>query len=334
MKTMIYFLAASAMMLSACSSEDNTVVNNGPVEAQITANIGGPLTRAADQTWTASDAIGVRVTGVNGTTEGITSTMQTLYQNVKYVTSAGSTPATFAPAATGQGIFFQDANETVTFSAYYPYVASADAKTLPGTDGVITGVDTQDQTTQAKQEACDYLFASGATASKSAPTVSFSGDYNLFKHKMARLQLKIKTSTDNGFTAAQVTTGTYKLNGLVHTGTFNVTDGVATATGSAVNDWNITGNLYTDADNVRTYTMILYPQSLMLPLTFAATIDGQTFTNNTNIFAHSQAVATFDVQSGNSYTYTITVKKTGIVISGCTIQNWNPVDNINGDATM
>src|SRR5574344_277006 len=307
MKPMIYILAASAMMLSACSSEDNTVVNNGPVEAQITANIGGPLTRAADQTWTASDAIGVRVTGVNGTTEGITSTMQTLYQNVKYVTSAGIPSATFAPAATGQGIFFQDANETVTFSAYYPYVASADAKTLPGTDGVITGVDTQDQTTQAKQEACDYLFASGATASKSAPTVSFSGDYNLFKHKMARLQLKIKTSTDNGFTAAQVTTGTYKLNGLVHTGTFNVTDGVAKATGSAVSDWNITGNLYTDADNVRTYTMILYPQTLMQPLTFAATIDGQTFTNNTNIFAGSINIsgggvsAGFTVQPGNSY---------------------------------
>ena len=79
-------IATVAAMLAACSNEENEV-NNGPVEARITARIDGPQTRAVDQSWSAGNTIGVRVTGVTGT-----STMQDIYKNVKYtVGSAGLT---------------------------------------------------------------------------------------------------------------------------------------------------------------------------------------------------------------------------------------------------
>ena len=69
------------------------------------------------------------------------------------------------------GIFFQDADETVTFCAYYPYDEDSNEESLPGEEGIITDVTTTDQT---KQSTFDFLFATGATASKSQPTVSFN----------------------------------------------------------------------------------------------------------------------------------------------------------------
>lgn len=312
-------IATVATMLAACSNDENEM-NNGPVEARITAGIDGPATRAIDQSWSSGNTIGVMVTSA------VNSNMTTLYRNVKYMVGGAGTNGTFT-AATGKGIFFQDASETVTFAAYSPYQTSADAATLPKTNGTVTGVNTQDQKTQATQETFDYLFASGATASKSNPTVEFK-DGNNFKHKMARLILVLKTSETDGFTAGQVFNGTYKLGGLKHNGTFNVTDGTAAATEEAVNDWDITNNYKEDdkSANTRTYTMILYPQATGRALTFSATIADQTYTNATAI---QPALA-----AGTSYTYTITMKKTGLTVSGCTINKWNDGAEGSGDAIM
>lgn len=320
MKVKYLVIATAATLLAACSNDENEV-NNGPVEARITAGIDGPKTRAIDQEWKAGNTIGVMVTSASN------SAMADLYKNVKYnVDNIGAT-GTFT-AETGQGIFFQDAGETVTFAAYSPYQSSADASTLPGTDGTVTGVNTQVQTTQEKQETFDYLFASDATASKNSPTVEFKGG-NQFQHKMARLILVLQTSTDYGFTADQVQSGTYKLGGLIHDGTFKVTDGTATATGNAVSDWDITDNYHVDGSpaDTRTYTMILYPQELSSALTFSATIEGQTYTNNKDIYPAL-------LVAGTSYTYTITMKKTGLEVSGCTIGGWGQGTGGSGDAKM
>ncbi|WMI93963.1 fimbrillin family protein [Bacteroides fragilis] len=319
MKVKFFMIATVATMLAACSNDENEM-NNGPVEARITAGIDGPATRAIDQSWSSGNTIGVMVTSA------VNSNMTTLYRNVKYMVGGAGTNGTFT-AATGKGIFFQDASETVTFAAYSPYQTSANAATLPGTNGTVTGVNTKTQTDQATQETFDYLFAGGATASKGAPTVEFKDSYN-FKHQMARLILVLKTSETDGFTAGQVFNGTYKLGGLKHDGTFNVTNGTATATGGEVSDWNITNNYKEDGNpaNTRTYTMILYPQNTGGALTFIAEIAGQTYTNTTSI---QPALA-----AGTSYTYTITMKKTGLTVSGCTISPWNPGAGGSGDATM
>lgn len=319
MKLKYLLIATAATLLAACSNDENEV-NNGPVEARITAGIDGPKTRAVDDSWSGGNTIGVMVTNAP------TSTMETLYKNVKYTVESGGTTGIFTAEP---GIFFQDATETVTFAAYSPYQSSDDAATLPGTDGTVTGGDTRDQSTVEKQEAFDYLFASGATASRSNPTVEFK-ESNQFKHKMSRLILVLKTSATDGFTADQVFSATYTLGGLKHEGTFNVTDGTAAVSpsASAVSDWTITDNVK-ENDNTgksRTYTMILYPQSLSGALTFSATIDGQTYVNKSDI---QPALA-----AGTSYTYTITMKKTGLSVSGCTIEGWTNDTSGSGNAEM
>ena len=100
------------------------------------------------------------------------------------------------------------------------------------------------------------------------------------------------------------------------------------ATAMAESNWTITDNVKKD-DNTgktRTYTMILYPQSLSSPLTFSATIGGQTYVNKNDI---QPALA-----AGTSYTYTITMKKTGLTVSGCKIEGWTNVSGGNGNAEM
>lgn len=299
-------------------------LNDGPVEARITAGL-MPATRAVGTNWNA-DRIGVRVTGVSGTTEGTTSLMQTLYKNVLYSTSSTEETATFT-ATTGEGIFFQDANETVTFAAYAPYQEST-ADTLPGTnaDGVIDVNTEEDDNNGDNQESIDFLFASGATASRSNPTVEFSGA-NAFEHKMAQLNIVFQTSTNDGFTADQVFEAGFNLGGLVHEGTFDVTTGTAAATGTAVSSWDITDCKHSDATATRTYSLILLPQDCSgSALNVSVTIDEQTYSNSTSIAPNLEA--------GNSYTYTITVKKTGLQVSGCTITKWTEATGGSGDAVM
>lgn len=321
--TKIFLLATATLSLAACSNDETT--DNGPVAVRFTAGIGAPVTRAVGSNWNA-DHIGIMVTSAPN------SDMEDLYKNVEYSTASTGTTADFLPAS--GGIFFQDKNEKVTFSAYAPYQTSA-ANALPGTDGVIT-VNTQDNNGDSQEE-IDFLFASGATASQQSPTVTFAkaegGADNSFHHQMAQLNIVFQVSTADGFEASEIFTdgNAFNLGGLVHEGTFDVTSGTTTTTGTAVADWNITGCKMTDdeTDNTRTYSLILLPQDLSAnAINVSITIDNQVYTNKENVKPNLEA--------GKSYTYTITVKKTGLVVGGCMIEDWSESKqgNTTGDATM
>lgn len=341
MKSKYLIIATAATLLAACSNDENEV-NNGPVEARVTAGLGA-VTRAVntDDTWAKNDEIGVMVTKVEQSGSGTTSGMVDRYKNVKYTTKQGGSSAAFE-AGTGLGIFFQDATETVTFAAYYPYAISADASTLPSA----IAVNTKNNNADANQAKIDFLFASGATASKSNPAVEFkdnsssSGTNCQFLHKMAQLKLVIVGSTNDGFTEEEAkkvcdNVSTYKLGELKHDGTFTLSvsggaaTGTAETTGAAVADWDITGCVKADNESEykRTYTLVLLPQNCSSsPLKFQATIGGKTYKNSTDINPNLEA--------GNTYTYTITVKKTGLSVSGCTIKGWTNGSSGSGNAEM
>ncbi len=300
-----YFLLATAALTLAACNNNETPDNEQLVEVRISAGISTPGARAAGDVWEA-DAIGVMVT------DAPNSTMEDLYKNVQYTTASTTAGAAdFTAASTG--IYFQDATETVTFAAYAPYDA---------TGGKMTG-STAAQADRDAQKAIDYIYTSGATASKGSPTVTFQGA-NAFAHKMARLIITVQAGTD--VTAADVAGGKYSLGGLKHDGTFDVTNGTAEATGTATADWSLSDNSLKAASDV-TFTSILYPQTLGSALTFTATIDGQTYTNSTSITPSALA-------AGTSYTYTITVNKTGLTVSGCTITNWTTGTGGSGSAEM
>lgn len=324
MKQRFFIMAAAALTLAACSNDENMEMTDGPVEARITAGLSAPTTRAIGTNWNA-DRIGVWVK------DAPASDMENLYKNVLYITTSTGATADFT-ATTGEGIFFQDATETVTFAAYAPYQPSEDNATLPGDNGKVD-VDTETNNTEDKQEDIDFLFAEGATATRTNYTVTFAdntasgGADHSFHHKMAQLNVVFQTSITDGFGLYDIFGGSFNLGGLVHDGTFNVTDGTTETTGSEVADWDISGCKYEDAETTRTYSLILLPQDLTnKALNVKVGINGQTYYNSNAINPNLQA--------GYTYTYTITVKKSGLVVSGCTITNWNTGSTGSGDAEM
>lgn len=286
--------------LTSCGNDGiEPQVYDGPVAAQVTAGINSVLTRAMDASWESGDVIGISCSSTN-----------TNYDNMKYVTAGGDGNFTH-DGGVASGIFFQG-TENVTFSAYYPFSGTEGSPTE-----TILEVTTNDQT---QQKDFDYLYAANATTTYASPTISFTGS-SIFKHKMSRLILKITTSATDGFSAADVLSGTYSISGIKHSGTFDTTNGTATVTGSATNDWEITA-IPQDANNLRTYSMIFYPQDNPT-LTFKAVINGQTYAKD----------ITPALTASTSNTYTITVKKTGLVVSGSTIEGWGEEEG-SGDATM
>ena len=321
MKTTKFFmLAALALSATACSN-DNDTTTYGPREAVITAGINTPVTRANGSTWE-TDNIGVMVTAAPS------SEMENIYKNVQYATTSESSDAATFTASTGAGIFFQDATETVTFAAYGPYQTSDNAATLPGSNGVISDISTTDQSTREKQKDFDFIYASGATATNSSYTVQFQGN-NAFSHKMSRLIIQFVAATDAGFDATEVSNSgsTYAVSGLYHAGTFNVIDGTAVSTGTTTSNWSLNDNsLRTETGTsatTATFTSILYPQDHSVSgLTVTATIAGQTY----------QATIKPNLESGKSYTYTITAKKQGLVVTGCTVTDWTNGGSDSADA--
>ena len=295
MKHIFFFCIAAALTLAACTNDDENL-NGGPVAAQVTAGIDVTQTRASGTAWADGDAIGISTT----------SNTLTQYTNMKYTTN-GDGNFTHAADLGGEasGIFFQDTEE-VTFRAYYPHTGTEDTDV-----GTINNVQTNDQT---EQFTFDFLFATGATASKQSPIVSFNNDIlagTSFTHCMTRLILNITTNVESGFNANDVRSGTYYLSGIKHSGTFNTQTGEAAATGDPTNDWEITATQAV-ANNTVTYSMIFYPQT-NATLTFRATIGGQDYT--------CQLTPAFN--AANSYTYNIEVNKTGLEIRNSDIEEWD-----------
>lgn len=283
----------------------------GAVPAKISAGLDG--TKALETTWN-KDKIGVIVT------ESPSCDMAERYRNVEYVTSSTGESAEFTPAAERGGIYFRN-DETVKFSAYAPY-CGGEATAYPGNDGEIA-VSTIAQSDAASSEKLDYLFASEATASKSAPEVKFT-----FSHIMSRIILNVKVSTTDGFDAADIDKGAYELNGLIHEGSVNVFTGKATAFGQAPASWSLGDNAQKSAPAPGThrYVAVVLPQSAPNGLTFKAVIDGQTFSLG--------GVLAGKLEAGKSYSYDVTLKRTGLEFTGSTILPWTPVDGGSGDATM
>ena len=314
-KALLYSLAAVALV--SCSSDDQGESGSALQEARITAGVTGVATRAVGATWE-TDHIGIIVTSAPN------STMEETYTNVEYQTSASTaTSADFT--AVGQKIFFLDATETVTFAAYAPYNSSITAANRIITASTEHQQSTTNAASRTEQQKIDFIHASEATASNSSPEVSFNSTTgHPFTHKMTRLVLVMKTDANSGFSANDVTSGTYTLEGITHDGTFNVLTGVAQATdpGSSA-AWSLNDNtlreVATDNSSI-TFTSILFPQTVS-SLTLNATIGGQTY----------KATLTPALASGMSYTYTVTMKKQGLTVSGCTIEDWGSGNGTSGE---
>ena len=308
-------MSAGALLCLAASSCIFDPVYDFPHPGAISLQVSGHIdgTKAVGTDWN-KDKIGVVVT------ESPSSDMTDRYRNVGYVTASSGASAEFKAAVERGGIYFRN-DETVTFSAYAPY-CDGDATAYPGNDGEIA-VSTLTQPDAASAEKIDYLFASGATASKTAPAVKFT-----FSHIMSRIILNVKVSTADGFDAAEIDGGQFELNGLVHEGSVNVLTGKAAASGQTPASWSLGDNAQksTPTAGAHRYTAIVFPQSIANGLTFRAVIGGQAFSLG--------GVLAGELEAGKSYTYDAILKRTGLEFTGSTILPWEPVDGGSGDAIM
>ena len=303
MKTSKYLcLGMAALAFAACSNEE--VLNDGLVAAQVSAGIEGVQTRAAGTSWDSNDRIGISCTS-NG---------QTSYTNVLYTISDASS-GSFASTTP---IYFQDLEE-VTFSAYYPYTANGGtiSKTIAAAD----------QEAEAQKE-IDYMFATGAKASKASPEVKFTNEGNTdarFKHCMSRLSF---TFNKGAGTDLQDMTD-FTISGLKMDGTFNTTDGTATVTATAQGvDLKITETPSTSDTYAR--SLILFPQQVENgKFNLSLTLGGETYKTELSVPNSGTSLT-----AGNKYTYTITVNKTEITVSQSSIEEWGDGGSEGGSAEM
>lgn len=319
MKAKTIFMATLAVaVLTACNNDENNVIDTGSSQATFTAAINGQVnTRAFDQTWEAGDAIGI--SGTSGST---------VYTNVQYVTTGGN--GNFTAGIQGNEIYYQN-DADVTFTAYYPWTnLAADATTI-----------TADTRAQASQKTFDFLWAR-QTGSKASPNVQF-----IFTHKMTKLVLTIRKG--DGVSFQEVQDAVLSLRGFKYNGTFNVTDGTATATGDNLTaDWTFAGNSTEtgynaplskdDAAETVSYTLILFPQEFSSPLPITATLTGmQSFSATLDFTAANVDAGDTDAKNewvaGRQYNLSVTLHKTDITVDGCTIQGWDEANggNVNAD---
>lgn len=300
-------LPALAICLAACTQTTRDLIDAGRVAANFSA---GVSTRATEGVLWNGDHIGIIVTDAGDEEEK----MITEYLNCEYVADeTGSTSTTFTAA--GDNAIFFDTDQTVTFVAYAPYQESANPATLPDTDGVISGSTlTQYASGASTQEAVDYLYASGQTASTSSPSVNFT-----FSHVMS--QIVVNVVAGDGVDVSDVQAGTYTLAGLVHSGTFNVKTGEVKVDETEAESWEISSALPSaTTDTGISYTGVIFPQS-STTLSFSATVDGNTYSSS-NLIENK-------FEAGNTYTYKVTVSNNGLTVTGSIITAWiDPLEDL------
>lgn len=287
----------AAMLAAGCSEENNEPSGNASNAAIVTASIGKTdnmvSSRAANTVWDVDDCIGISTSSVNGKTN---------YVNIRYKTNGSVFSPVPGAAGEDNTIYFQDKSPT-TFTAYYPYEGANGTK--PGSDGIIMKNLTVADQSPENLPAIDYLWAQ-QTAQSSDPKVDFR-----FSHRMSRLILNFKagagTALPNGLT--------YTLTQLATEGTFDTSTGEAKATSTVSN----LENLPTSTTGGRiTGIAILWPQavsSMRLQLKLGDNTFGAALTFPAGTAGEALAPST-------SYTFNVTVERTGITVGQADIDDW------------
>ena len=306
-KFKIFYIAAAALLFAACANEEDGIGNSGPVAATVQADIVKNVTRATtDNTWSNNDAIGVNVTSKG----------YTIGDNAKYTTTGDGKFTSDNP------IYFASATEEVQFCAYYPYQENVDGNGI---------VNNWNMAEVKEGEPCpaDFLFATGATATKSSPQVQFTGD-NQFKHCMSMIRLTFKAGDGiNPYNA--ILKNQLKLKGIYKTGSINTQTGEVTIYGDR-------GIYESDVDNKSlkngaTCEFIVFPQSLdnnKMDIELEVADNGTINTYTTSLPSSTNN----EFKGGYLYTYTISIHNTGVVIDKAGITAWLPSDEGGLDAVQ
>ena len=300
-RTFFYTMLAAGLLASCTNDElaDNPLAD-GPVAAQVTADISQTLTRVSANGVSASFTAGDEI---NVVADGNATYVYTLQDNGT-TWSAGDHPYYFQ----GRGI--------VSFQAWYAapdYTKTGDA----------IEINTKNQTVSSGWNQWDILATPVVETDVSSPTVAFTGT-DAFSHVMTQVTMVFKKG--NGISDLAALKG-YTLKSLTTDATFNtlnctLTSGTTTDD-IAVTDISASGTEYTCTP------LILVPQ------TVTGTIDLEVKYNDQTYKAKLNAPAA-GLQAGYSYTYTVTVSNTKLEVSNAAISDWrtDPTFSGTGNATL
>jgi hypothetical protein len=291
MRNLLMAAFVAAMMIPSCG-KDEKELDVRKVEVRFSPNINVSRTKAAGNSWSAGDAVGVFMVD-NGDV-----TVSGGNANKKYVAGAAGTAGNFAAAEPRENnvMYYPEEGDDVDFIAYYPY--RQDISTL-GTYSVNVAA----QTSPAD---IDLLYAQ---TSETSPD-GYSNSYTLpvplaFKHQLSRLTLNI---TSSGLTPEQLQNLQITLQGLNTTASFNLADGTLGNPGGVA---DVTPCTVTAGSR---YEAIVVPQVI------AASTVGVLF-EISGVISYTYSVPAVTFEKGKEYQYTANITLSNITVTG-TIDDW------------
>lgn len=266
----------------------NCMASNTNVNA-----IEGVHTRVTDWGYENQDKIGLYVVNYNGTTPGTLQNSGNHVDNMRFTYDGTWTP--------DKEIYWKDESTKADFYCYFPY------STLSDISAHSFSVK-EDQSTEQAYTASEFLYGKTAGVSPTEEAVSITT-----KHIFSCAVINVKAG--NGFTdeiLAQSTIGV-KMNGIKTEAIINLTNGIATATGTAKTI------LPLENGNNRSYKALIVPQTASGNNFITVNIDGRDFNLNKE----------FTFVGGKRHTFSVTVSKTsnGINVG---IGAWEDDDIDNG----
>ena len=222
-KTILFGLAA-AMLVAACSEEDDLRQGIAGEGITFTSSV---MSRATDTSFEAGDAIGVSMYTESGFVGNAT--------NVQYTTADGSgftstNPMTWEAAGSA---------ETVDFKGVYPYKADAVA------DGIYSFTLATGEGASLSDN--DVMYSSMTDVTVGAKNVDLT-----FTHKLVKVVMQVYDQNRNLLPGATV-----KINNQQTSGTLNLADGTVTSTGDANATLNFASNPVVEGE----YQTIVMPSA-------------------------------------------------------------------------
>ena len=270
-KILIVFLIG-VVAISSC----NKTGDDGNLEVKFTCSLVETRVSGADGTvWDANDPVGIYMIKA---TPGTLASANVLADNRQYVASAGT--LTSFSLFSGMAVFYPSDGSDVKFIAYYPYSSAV-------TTNYEVPVSLSDQSNQSD---IDLLYA------------PVTGNYNktnsvpvplVFSHKLVKLVFAI--TNDVSVTEPVANGVTVRIPGQQTVGVFDLTDGTVTPSGAVS---SITVQSAGTGATVKAEA-IVFPGTPSIEFIFTNNI-GEIFT---------MLITTPSWVAGNSYTYTVTLKK-------------------------
>lgn len=222
-KTILFGLAA-AMLVTACSEEDDLRQGIAGEGITFTSSV---MSRATDTSFEAEDTIGVSMYTESGFVRNAT--------NVQYTTTDGRAFTSKNPMTWGAA----GSAETVDFKGVYPYKADAVA------DGIYSFTLATGEGASLSDN--DVMYSSMTDVAVGAKNVDLT-----FKHKLVKVVMQVYDQNRKLLPGATV-----KINNQQTSGTLNLADGTVTSTGTA----NATLDFASNPDVEGEYQTIVMPSA-------------------------------------------------------------------------